>query len=410
MKKILLSVFALASYAGFGQWAYTTNNTAQECTTAFGKALASDVTGSGLNSSSDDGATWAPSNTGIPSTGVSFGTFSGSSLYAFNNNTVYASTTGNNWTAQTGITAGQLVKSMTALNGSVIASTSPNSPVSFKIWQLNGSSWALKSSPTNSVIVTCIRNLNGTLFAGTTASSVIKSSDGGMTFSGAATGMPTENINKYIKSFACTSSILFCGTIGGKICKSTDAGATWSTVYNIGDNNGFYGINDFYVYSPTQIFAATDSGFVYSLNSGTSWLRYNTGLNFSNYENLMTRVTVSGNYIVASVKTSSSGRIVRLPLGQIITGAGIAETNLSNVETRIYPNPASNYANVEVSDLMFESNCEIKLFDGLGREVGAYPLTEGKAQLSLEKYNSGMYSYTVSHNKSVVSRGKLMVN
>ncbi len=410
MKKLLLSLLTLSSFASFAQWAYTTNNTSNDCTTAFGKALASDVTTSGLFTSPDDGATWASSNTGIPSSGVTFGTLSGSSLYAYNNNTVFVSTTGNNWTAQTGVTAGQIIKSMTTINGSVIASASPNSPVSFKIFQLNGSSWALKSSPTNSAIVSVIRNLNGTLFAGTTNSSVIKSTDGGMTFAGASTGMPTENINKIINSLGATSTVLFSGTLGGKICRSTDAGATWSTVYNIGDNNGFYGINDFYIYSSTQIFAATDSGFVYSLNSGVNWSRYNVGLNFSNYENLMKHITVSGNYIVAGVNTSGGARIVRLPISQIITGAGLNEKSLSNLENKVYPNPASQTAQIEVSDLQFESNCEVKLFDGLGREVGKFPMTSGKAQLNLENNAKGIYTFNVFNNNKTVSRGKLVIN
>lgn len=411
MKKTLLSLFVIGTLNSFAQWATTNNNSAQDCISAFGKTFASDVFANGLDVSTDNGGTWAASNTGIPSGGVSFGTLSGSNLYAFANNTVFTTTTGNNWTSMTSsMSSSLIIKSMTSINGSVIASASPNSPVSFKIFQLNGTSWALKSSPTNSAIVRCIRNLNGTLFAGTTNSSVIKSTDGGMTFSGSSSGMPTENINKYINCLGATSSALFAGTIGGKICRSTDNGATWSTVYNIGDNNGFYGINDIYVYSSNAIFCATDSGFVYTTNGGTSWQRYNTGLNFSNFENLMTKVTVSGSYIVASVKTSVSGRMVRLPLNQIIVGAGVNENIAGNYENKVYPNPSSNETTIEVSDLTFENNCVVILHDALGKEVYRTNMTNGSSKINVEQFAKGIYNFTVEQNNIAKSRGKLVVN
>lgn len=411
MKKTLLSLFVISSFSSFSQWVTTNNNSAQDCISAFGKVFATDVFANGLDVSTDNGGTWSASNTGIPTGGVNFGTLSGSNLYAYNNNTVFTTTTGNNWSSMaSSMSTSLIIKSMTSINGSVIASASPNSPVSFKIFQLNGSNWALKSSPTNSAIVRCIRNLNGTLFAGTTNSSVIKSTDGGMTFSGSSTGMPTENINKYINCFGATSTALFAGTMGGKICRSTDNGATWSTVYNIGDNNGFYGINDIYIYSNNDIFCATDSGFVYSTNGGTTWQRKNNGLNFSNFENLMTKVTVSGNYIVASVKTSVSGRMVRLPLGQVIVGVGLNETMPSNLENSVYPNPATEEATIEVSDLTFENNCEVKLYDAIGKEVSKLEMVNGTCKINLQHFAKGIYTFTVEQNNVAKSRGKLIVN
>lgn len=414
MKKLLLSVFTLSCFAGFGQWVYTGNNSSNDVTNAFGKALASDgliSNTNGLHSSSDDGATWASSNTGVPSSGLIFGTLNAGSLYAFVNNSVCVSTTGNNWSMQSSTMSSSLIiKSMTSINGSVIATASPNSPVSFKIFQLNTGSWSLKSSPTNSAIVTCIRNLGGTLYAGTTASNVLKSTDGGITWTGGFSGMPTESINKYVSSLASSGNTLYCGTLGGKIVRSTNNGSTWSTVYNIGDNNGFYGINDFYVHSTSAVFAATDSGFVYTTNGGNTWTKYNTGLNFGNFENLMKRVTVSGAYIVAGVNTSATARVVRLPLSSIGLVAGVNEITSGKLENKVYPNPTSGNVTIEVSDLTFDDNCTVKLFDAMGREVATTLMNGGKAELNLENYSKGLYSFTVTNKNTIASRGKLMVN
>lgn len=414
MKKLLLLVPALSCFTAFGQWVYTGNNTSNDVTTAFGNVLSSDglISGTnGLYASTDNGSTWANSNTGVPSGGLIFGTFNSGSLYAFKTNSVYVSTTGNNWSMQTSsMSASLTIKSMTSLSGSVIASASPNSPVSFKIFQLNAGSWSLKSSPTNSAIVTCIRNLGGTLYAGTTASNVLKSTDAGMTWTGGLTGMPTENANKYVNCLAASGNTYYCGTIGGKIVRSTDAGTTWSTMYNIGDNNGFYGINDFYVHSSSSVFAATDSGFVYTLNGGNTWQRYNTGLNFGNFENLMKRVTVNGAYVIAGVNTSSSARIVRLPLSSIGLGTGINEQTIAQLENKVYPNPASENATIEVFGLAFDNNCFVKVYDVVGREVASLPLINGEAKINTQKFNAGLYSFTVSKGSTVVSKGKLMVN
>lgn len=413
MKKLLLLIPALSCFVSNAQWAYTPNNTSNDVTTAFGNVLASDglVSGTnGLYASTDNGTTWASSNTGVPSSGLIFGTLNSGSLYAFRSNSVYVSTTGNNWSMQTSSMSSSLtIKSMTSLSGSVIASASPNSPVSFKIFQLNAGSWSLKSSPTNSAIITCIRNLGGTLYAGTTASNVLKSTDAGMTWTGGLSGMPTENCNKYVNCLASSGNTMYCGTIGGKIVRSTDAGATWSTMYNIGDNNGFYGINEFYVHSSSAVFAATDSGFVYTLNGGNTWARYNTGLNFSNFENLMKRVTVSGAYVIAGVNTSSSARVVRLPLSSIGLTTGLNELAVEKFENKVYPNPASENATIEVLGLAFDNQCMVKVFDVVGREVANLPLINGEAKINTQNFTAGLYSFTVTKSNTVVSTGKLIV-
>jgi photosystem II stability/assembly factor-like uncharacterized protein len=414
MKKLLLSVFTLSCFAGFSQWVYTGNNTSNDVIAAFGSAFASDglIAGtSGLYSTPDNGATWANSNTGVPSTGLIFGTFNSGSLYAFKSNSVYVSTSGNNWSLQPSTMSSSLtIKSMTSLNGTVIAAASPNSPASFKIYHFVGGTWTLKSSPANAMYITCIRNLGGTLFAGTTASNIIKSSDAGMTWTTSSTGAPTQNAHKYNNCLASSGNTMYCGTIGGRIVRSTNSGSNWSSVYNIGDDNGFYGINDFYVYNTNTVFAATDSGFVYTTNGGNSWTRYNVGLNFGNFENLMKRVTVSGNNVIAGVNTSSGARVVRMPLSSIGISAGINELTSGKLENKVYPNPTSGNVTIEVSDLTFEDNCIVKLYDAMGRVVLTSVMNSGKAQLDLENYSAGLYSFTVLNNNTIASRGKLVVN
>jgi photosystem II stability/assembly factor-like uncharacterized protein len=416
MKKILLSLFSLCSFATFGQWAYTSNNSSGDVVNAFGKTFASDgliSNTSGLFSSTDNGATWAPSNTGVPTTGLIFGTLDATNLYAYRTNSVFASTTGNNWTAMASTVASSLIiKGMTTLNGTVIAIASPNSPVSFKVLHYNAGSWSVKSSPTNSCLSTCIRNLGGTLYAGTTASNVLKSTDGGMTWTGGLTGMPTENCNKYAASLASSGNTLFCGSAGGKISRSTDNGATWSPVKNLGDNNIFgIFINDFYVFNPTTVFAATDSGFVYTTDGGANWIRYCNGLSLSNGEWSMKRVTVSGNYIVGAVATLGNPRVVRMPLSTIGLSASTGiNANVAVFENKVYPNPTSDKVVIEAGDLAFEDDCNVNVYDVMGKQVGTSLMHSGKTELNVGNYTKGLYTFTISSKGVIASRGKFIVN
>lgn len=415
MKKLLLSALSLCSLASFGQWASTPMVSACDVTYAFGKALASEglVVGTGgLQSSTDNGATWAPSNTGVPATGIVFGTSDNTNLYAFRQNSVYVSTTGNNWSLMTSTMASSLaIKSMCVFNGTVMATASPGSGGS-RIFHYVGGSWTQKST-TSAYIFTVIRNLGGTLYAGSTASNVVKSTDAGMTWTSGGAGMPTENCNKYVTALAASGSTLFQGTYGNKIVRSTDNGANWSTVLNLGDNNTFgIGMNDFYIHNANTILVASDSGFVYTTNGGNTWTRYNTGLVMANAEWNMQRVTVSGSYVIAGVKTLSGAgaKVVRLPLSAIGLAAGVNELSATGYENIVYPNPTSGKLAIEVSDLQFDDDHTVTIYDALGKQVSTSTMAQGKTELNVENYGKGLYTFTVSNKGIIASRGKFVVN
>lgn len=415
MKKLLLSTLSLCYFASFGQWASTPMVSACDVTYAFGKALASEglVVGTGgLQSSTDNGATWAPSNTGVPSAGLVFGTNDGTNLYAFRQNSVYVSTTGNNWSLQASTMASSLaIKSMCVFNGTVMATASPGAGGS-RIFHYVAGSWAQKST-TSAYIFTVIRNLGGTLYAGSTASNVVKSTDGGMTWTSGGAGMPTENCNKYVTALAASGSTLYHGTYGNKLMRSTDNGANWTLSYHLGDNNTFgIGMNDFYIHNANTVLVASDSGFVYTTNGGNTWTRYNSGLVLANAEWNMQRVTVSGGYVIAGVKTLSGAgaKVVRLPLSAIGLAAGINELSATGYESKVYPNPTSGILAIEVSDLAFDDDHTVTIYDALGKQVSTRIMTQGKVELNVENYGKGLYTFTVSNKGSIASRGKFVVN
>ena len=124
----------------------------------------------------------------------------------------------------------------------------------------------------------------------------------------------------------------------------------------------------------------------------------------------MKRVTVSGAYVIAGVNTSAGARVVRMPLSSIGLTAGVDELTAAKFENKVYPNPTSGNVTIEVSDLTFEDNCNVKLFDAMGREVTTTVMAGGKAELNLENYNKGLYTFTVFNKNTIATRGKLVVN
>jgi hypothetical protein len=409
MKKTLLSILSMMSLAVFSQWQSTPIFfEGQDCITAFGKLFSSQTSFNNLHVSTDEGASFNTSNTGL-SGGVKFGLVNAGTLYAFGGNNIYQSTTGNNWTVMTAATAtNDVVKAMAVVNGTVLALTNPISGVSSKIFKLSGSNWVLHSSSA-SLLYTTIKNLNGTLFAGTTATCVLKSTDGGLTFTNASTGIAplTNFFDKYIVTFGSTSSAIFCSTLGGRVFTSTNGGTSWSLVYTIGNGSSTIGISDFYTTPLNAILMAGDSGVVCSIANGVagSWVKYNTGLSTvsGNYQTI--KLAATANYLIV---TDRDGKLMRRALSEF--PLSLNENTINNLASNVFPNPATDVVTIKTEALEFETHCEVRLKDILGHEIGTYKMTTGEAKLDLKNYNKGIYTYQVFKSNKAVSSGKLIVN
>ncbi|MBA2612475.1 MAG: T9SS type A sorting domain-containing protein [Bacteroidetes bacterium] len=407
MKKTLLSILSLMSFAAFSQWQSTPQTfQGKDCAAAFGKLFTSGVSYNALDVSTDECVTFNPSNTGLTN-GTRFGVVNAGVFYCFSGNNIYQSTTGNNWTVMASATAtNDVVKAMTVINGTVLAVTNPVSGVSSKIFRLSGSNWVLHSSSA-SLIYTTIENLNGTLYAGTTATCVLKSNDAGLTFTNTSTGITplTNFFDKYIVAFGATSSAIYCSTLGGRVFKSTNNGVSWAQTYYIGNGSSTIGISDFYTMSNGTLLTASDSGFVYTNNNGATWIKDNAGLTTTSGNYQIIKLDLTANYIVAADR---NGTVMRKGLNQL--SVGVKENNRVSVVSNVYPNPATDVVIIEANDLFSDSNCEVKITDVLGREVAIYNMTEGKTKINLQSYSSGIYTYRIYKSNTVLSTGKLIVN
>jgi hypothetical protein len=409
MKKLLLSILIITSLTSYSQWQATSIFfQGENLTYAFGKAIACDDGFNTLQHSSDGGVTWLTSGvSGVPSTGLRFGTLNGSTLYAFYNDKIYQSTNGTTWSLMTAATAtNDVVKSMCVHNGTVFATTSPQSGVSSKIFQLSGSSWTLKATHTGTIL-TIIRSISGNLWAGTTNTLALKSSNAGTSFAASnGTLSPSAFYDKYARALGATPTAMFMGNDGGRIFKSADGGNTWAQSYNSGASSSS-SVSDIFITPTNAILVACDSGFVYSLD-GVTWSKNNLGLGYSMgaLQDQLLAVTMSANNVIVSTK---SGKVFYRAASQLGL-VGINESILTSIESKVYPNPANDFTTVEANDLMFEKNCEVKITDVLGRDISVTEMKNGKAELNLSNFSKGIYTYSVYNNKTVVSKGKLVVN
>ncbi len=407
MKKTLLSILSLMSFTAFSQWLATPQTfQGKDCASAFGKLFTAGVSYNAVDVSTDECVSFNASNTGL-SAGVKLGVVNGGVFYAFGGNNIYQSTTGNNWTLMTAATAtNDVVKGMTVINGTVLAVTNPISGVSSKIFQLSGSNWTLRSS-SSTLLYTAIENLNGTLYAGTTATCVLKSNDAGLTFTNTSTGITplTNFFDKYIVAFGATSSAIFCSTLGGRVFKSTNSGASWSQVYYIGNGSSTIGVSDFYTMpNNTTLLTASDSGFVYTNNDGATWIKDNAGLTTTSGIYSTIKLALTPNYIVTADR---NGTVMRKALNQLILGV---KENALSVHSNVYPNPATDKVIIESTALETETNCDVRITDILGKELGSYKMVNGSSTIDLQNFSKGCYTYRVYNNLKAVSTGKLIVN
>ncbi len=412
MKKLLLSILSVTSLTSFSQWVQTSNYSGADCINAFSKLYVSHVGATGLDESANEGSTWSVANTGL-STGTWFGTlYNNTHLFALQSpysNKIYLSTTGNTWVqSNTGIPGSESIASMCSMNSTVMAASSTGGT----IYQStnSGASWAVRSSALNGKLITTIRNVNNTIWAGTTGATstlIAKSTDGGLTFTNVSPPLSGAFYDKYITCVAGNATVVVAGTLGGKIVKTLNGGTSWTNAYNL-TTGSMFSISDIYI-SGTNILVACDSGFVYSKDNGTTWTKDNSGLTFQQYTNLQ-RVTMTNSYIIATTRTGlgAVGGVFRILKSQIFSG--INENSLTLIESKVFPNPSSGKTTIQADELIEEKDCLVKLHDVLGREIAEVEMQSGKANIDADKFQKGLYTYTIYNKTQPVGKGKLLVN
>jgi hypothetical protein len=222
------------------------------CIAVSGTYLVAGTPLSGINLSTNNGASWTPVNSGLTNQHIYSLAFSGTDILAgtFSGGVFFSSNNGASWTARnTGF---------------------------------------LSMNPEVTAIA-----VNGTdIFAGMFDGGIYLSTNSGLNWIYKGNGFP--NAGNVIRSIVYLGPDVFVGIDGSGVCMSTDNGTSWSMLN--------YGLADLDVYSlavgGTKLFAATFGSGIFMLNNpGTSWKAINDGLVNLNSDQLL----ISGASIYAGI-------------------------------------------------------------------------------------------------------------
>lgn len=352
----------------------------------------------GLFLTTDGGNNWSEMQNGLPfGLPITAIDFNGSNIYlATDQYGVYLShDDGNTWIhSNSGLTGtyAEYINDILFYNNDLYVATFDGIYKSTD----NGNSWFLASNglPTafggSLVNVNTLTVIGSTLFAGTTLEKVYKSTDGGNTWT-LSGGSSFTIYSSTIRDLLTVGSDIYAATDDG-VYISSDTGNTWTwksfarTSTLASDGNKVFISN----HGPTVL---TGFGVFMSSNSGNSW--QNIGAGLLPASNLMT-LLVYNDTLYGGTDTRS---VWKLPLNTITGNYEI----ISEVNTRVFPNPASEYIQLQTSLKMIGNIYIYSVSGSLVRKVST-PLN---SPVSIEDLQEGMYIYRAVNpddNSEVFSR------
>ena len=176
----------------------------------------------------------------------------------------------------------------------------------------NGTSWTeVNTGITDSTIYTLAVSSAGNVFAGSDVQGVFRSSNNGTSWTMVNAGIGDSSVQALTIS---SNGALYVGTYYGYIFRSTNEGTNWTVVDTNSSDSTIYSL----AASGNTIFAVTNNGIIVSVNSGTSWAAFDSGLTNSGS---ITSLALSGNYLFAG---TYDGGIWRRSLSNLI---GVIEHN-----------------------------------------------------------------------------------
>jgi hypothetical protein len=177
-------------------------------------------------------------------------------------------------------------------------------------------------------------------------------------------------------AIALNENNIFAGTENGGIFLSTDNGDNWTA-----KNQGLKYLN---VWSLAligkNIFAGTMGGGIFlSDDNGESWLIKNTGMPMV----LRMKFAIRGDTIYAGTLVSG---VFRAKLSDF--GISAVKEKNQNIENIIYPNPASDFININSANIIGK---EISIYDMLGNKLITATAESPETRINIESLPIGVY-------------------
>jgi photosystem II stability/assembly factor-like uncharacterized protein len=136
----------------------------------------------------------------------------------------------------------------------------------------NGETWTMLSEPAG--LQTFVQNSQGTLFGGTIFGSLLRSTNGGLSWDSVGTGIPWGS---FWTSLVSSKDHVFLGShVGGGMYRTTDDGNTWVRLTVGLPDSAIYALRE--DRSGTLLASVGDFGVYCSTDNGTQWSPASSGL------------------------------------------------------------------------------------------------------------------------------------
>lgn len=375
----LLGWLLVAFSSTSAQWSQQVNGLTDMSVTALYADTATLYAGTSTQvfKSTNLGATWFASSSGLPaSTGFNAIVRSGSFLIAGGNSVGIwrSSNNGGNWVQTTsGVTANEYVSSFLVEGNTVYGAF--GSPPSVGISTNNGATWTKTSNGiSSSQYLSGVAKIGTVLFATHAVLGVYVSTNSGTSWSLLAGAIGAQNKN----ALSASGTSLIVATSGGvptqdAVFRSTDLGASWTQVRSGARMFGLSKIG-------TAVYAVGDSLFR-TTNDGASW----TSLDLNGWPGtpVWNALQIAGQY--AFVNFFGIG-VYRRPTSQILTVRESAGSDLPAgfALEQNFPNPFNPSTTIRFQ-IAKQSMVSLKLYDISGREVRT---------LASENLAAGVYEAT----------------
>ena len=356
-----------------------------------------DYYGNGINKSTDNGLSWTLSNNGISDRSFIDIIAKGSNIFTYNYNGLFRSTdNGLNWVnSNNGLDSSSYLSTIAFCENKIIAGENINGGI--YISTDNGSNWVLNSNNGIAPLLH-IKSLvvkDSLLYAIIPPNILIKSIDGGLTweiiyqpsFGGYSFGNLCLSGNNIILSEE--PSIILPGDLSvGWLAISNDNGNNWINQFITLDNPFIYSMAS----NNSFVFAATNHGIHLSLNNGYNWNDITDNLSDTN----ILKVMINDNYVFVSLQY---GGIWRRPLSDF---AGFLNITTLYSILSLYPNPATNSLNLNLSQLQKLQNATVSIYDIQGKQLLHQNISQTQTQIDISSFAKGIYIVKVQTDKETL--------
>jgi hypothetical protein len=374
-----------------------------------GTGLIAGTQNEGTFFSADSGTTWTPYN-GLPPY-VSSIAVRGTDICAGTSSGVFASTNnGAAWTrTNTGLTDTG-VNCVAALGTNFFAGT-----LTAGVFRStnNGENWTTAGAGLTNLDVQHLAASGTDLFAATFGGGLFRSSDNGTSWISISSSLADTTVYALLSS----GPMLYAGTWSG-VFRSDNVGKTWSLMDTSGLRNthvSALAVNGSTLYAGTSLYlvgpyrnpTAVPGGVFFSSTGGGPWTE---APDSSGTLRSISCLTVSGTNLLAG-----TAGVWRRPLSEMVTSVGeshsVAPAAFSLEQN--YPNPFNPTTSISYA-LSRQSQVSLEVFDILGRKVatlvnkqesaGRYRVTFDGAYLA-----SGLYFYRLRAGENMTTKKMLLV-